>query len=81
MCMSLSIVMRLNHILSKLHLYQINYAFKPMHILTNFVVDVSMFLDCHSINNQDASNRIHTEFPMWLEAYVSLVHTIYMVSQ
>jgi hypothetical protein len=81
MCMSLSIVMRLNHILSKLHSYQINYALKPMHILINFVVNVSMFLEYHSTSIQDASSRIHAEFPVWLEAYVSLVHTIYIVSQ
>jgi len=70
MCMSLSIVRRLNHILSKLQSYHINYDLKPMHILINLVGDVSMFLECHSVNNEDASSRIHAEFPLWLKKYV-----------
>jgi len=70
MCMFLSIVMRLNHILSKLHPSYINYALKPMHILIILVGDVSLFLECRSINNEDASSRIHAEFPLWLKKYV-----------
>ncbi|WJX83465.1 hypothetical protein P8452_66126 [Trifolium repens] len=42
-----------------------------MHILINFVVNVSMFLEYHSTSIQDASSRIHAEFPLWLEAYVN----------
>ncbi|XP_058758797.1 uncharacterized protein LOC131632049 [Vicia villosa] len=31
----------------------------------------SIFLENHSINIEDSSGRIHTEFPIWLEKYVN----------
>lgn len=37
----------------------------------NYVIDVSTFLENHSINGEDASGRIYSEFPIWLKAYVN----------
>ncbi|XP_004505399.1 uncharacterized protein [Cicer arietinum] len=32
---------------------------------------LDLFLENHSINEEDASRRIHAEFPIWLKAYVN----------
>jgi hypothetical protein len=37
----------------------------------NRVINGSIFLEDQSINMEDSSGRIHTEFPIWLEKYVN----------
>lgn len=41
------------------------------YLLMNYVIVDSLFLENHSINEEDASRRIHAEFPIWLKAYVN----------
>lgn len=49
-------------------------ALSIVELLIKIVLDVSAFLQNHSINDQDASGRIHAEFPTCLKEYVSVMY-------